>query len=78
MGTISVDSQIKKYMLQLNVEDKQSLLSFLKSMLKSKDDAGSPMSLEEYNQELNDAVSRIDKGEFYTQDEAKKIAESWF
>ena len=34
-------------------------------------------SLESYNNQVNDANSRIDKGKFYTQDEVEKIAGKW-
>ncbi|WP_031426999.1 hypothetical protein [Flavimarina sp. Hel_I_48] len=34
-------------------------------------------TIEEYNKDLNDAISEIERGEFYTHDEAKKIASKW-
>lgn len=35
------------------------------------------ISIEQYNQELDEAESRVAKGEFYTQDEVEKMAKGW-
>jgi low affinity Fe/Cu permease len=34
-------------------------------------------TIEEYNKDLDEAIAEIEKGEFYTQEEAKKIASQW-
>ena len=79
MAILSLDKEIKKYLPQLDAEEKQSILSVIKSFLKLKESPGSGrLTIEQYNKELDEAEARIDAGEFYTQEEAEKIAESWF
>lgn len=36
-----------------------------------------PIPLNQYNDELNEANSRIENGDFYTIDEVEKIASQW-
>ena len=36
-----------------------------------------PISVEQYNKELDEADAAIDRGEFYTQDEVEQRAKSW-
>ena len=35
------------------------------------------VSIEQYNREIDEAVAAIENGEFYTQEQAKKIVERW-
>jgi hypothetical protein len=80
MSIKSLDSQLQQYWPSLGKEQKQSILSVIKSFLKLKD-ASQPserITVEQYNKELDEAVARMDAGEFYTQEEAEKIAGSWF
>ena len=80
MATMSLDNEIKKYLPLLGSEEKQSILSVIKSFLKLKDTSQSSerITIEQYNKELDEAEARMDAGEFYTQEEAEKIAGSWF
>jgi len=81
MPTISLDNEIKKYLPQLDSDEKQSLLFVIKSFLKKKDHTTpKPQrhSIEQYNKELDEAMARMDAGEFYTHEEAEKIAKTWF
>ncbi len=80
MPAMSIDKEIKKHLPELDSEEKQSLLSVIRSFLKLKNTLKQPqrLTIEQYNKELDEAVARMEAGEFYTQDEAKKIAESWF
>ena len=36
-----------------------------------------PISIEQYNQELEEAEAEMDRGEFYSQDEVEKMAKKW-
>ncbi len=38
---------------------------------------GAAVSLEQYNAEIEEGMKRIDAGEFYTNDQVKKMAEGW-
>ena len=36
-----------------------------------------PISIEQYNQELEEAEAEMDRGESYSQDEVEKMAKGW-
>ena len=82
MATMSLDNQIEKYLPLPGNEEKQSLLSVMKSFLKLKE-ANTPYpygrrpTIEQYNKELEEAEARIDAGEFYTQEEVEEMAKKW-
>lgn len=35
------------------------------------------ISIEQYNKEVDEAIARVENGEFYTQEEAEKIMDKW-
>jgi len=37
----------------------------------------SPISIEQYNREMNEAEAEFDRGEFYSQDDLEKMAKKW-
>jgi len=66
-----LDSEIQKYLPLLGNEEKQSLLSVIKSFLNlKKDDAN--INIEQYNREIDEAMARIDNGEFTTYEDIEK------
>ena len=82
MSAISLDKEIKKFLPLLGNEEKQSILSVMKSFLKLKDvNANNPhgqrLTIEEYNKEIDEAMARVAKGEFYTQEEVEEMSRKW-
>lgn len=72
-----LDKELIQYFTQLNEPQKKSLLAMIKSFLKSGDDLIENNSIEQYNKELDEAMSRIDKGSFTTLDALEKEAQAW-
>jgi predicted transcriptional regulator len=35
------------------------------------------ITLEDYNKEIDEAIARVEAGEFYTQEEVEKMAKDW-
>lgn len=62
---------------ELKQVDDISLLKALKAMLHYGLMNAGRISLEQYNRELDEAEKRINKGEFFTQDEVEKMAKEW-
>lgn len=78
MATMSLDKQIEQYLPQLDNEEKQSILSVIKSFLKHKDVPSSQrVTIEQYNKEIDEAVERVEAGEFYTHDEVEEMSKKW-
>jgi hypothetical protein len=76
MGALSLENEFLDYWLKLSVSEKESLLSVARHFVELKEEFGN-ISLEEYNKEVEEAMTRMDKGEFYTHDQALKISQSW-
>lgn len=54
-----------------------SLLRALKHMIHYALKNEGHISIEQYNQELDEAEARVNQGQFYTQDEVEKMAKKW-
>ncbi len=76
MVTSALDKKIQSYLPLLGHEEKQSLLSLIKVFLKLKNE-NPRFDIEAYNKELEEAVKRIDAGQFYTQEEVEKMSKEW-
>jgi len=74
--TISIDAEFLQYWAQLTPNEKTSLLSVAKNYVQLKEEAG-PISIEQYNKEIDEAVARVEAGEFFTMEEVKKMSEEW-
>lgn len=77
MSARSIDSQILKFLPLLEQDEKKSILTVIKSFLKHKDAETRRPTTEEYNQDIDDALKRVNDGEFYTQEEVEKMSKNW-
>lgn len=57
--------------MHLNEEELTELESSLNKFSES------PVSVEQYNREMDEAEAEMDRGEFYSQDEVEKMAKKW-
>lgn len=73
MAAPSLDSEFNRYWSLLTPMQKESLLSVIKSFVIPRE----RVSLEQYNKEIDEAVARVEAGDFYTQDEVEKMSKEW-
>ena len=76
MSEQPINSEFYAYFNRLSLGQKESILSLIKSFVKT-DDLEERISLEQYNQEIDDAEFRIKNGESVLQDNLVKEAEKW-
>ena len=76
MAAKSIETEIYNYLPLLGNNEKQTILSVIKSFVKLQNTANQ-ISIAEYNKEIDEAVARVESGEFYTQEEVEKMAEEW-
>jgi hypothetical protein len=76
MGAQSLDKDFLQYWMRLSVVEKQSLFQVAKHYVELKDDTA-PISVEQYNTEIDEAMKRMDAGEFYTHDQVKEMSKGW-
>ncbi len=72
-----LDRELLRYFLRLDESQKKSLLEMMKSFLNPDGESSLQVTLEQYNQELDEAMERISRGEFTTLDELEKEMQSW-
>lgn len=60
------------YFMQLNDEERKSVLEMVKTFLRSRKKELNPQSLEEYTQELDQADAEIENGDYVPHEEVMK------
>ena len=73
----TLEKELFGYILQLDEAEKKSVLQMLKTFLKSRNKKVSHISIQQYNKEIDDAIARVEAGEFYTQEEVEKMSKEW-
>jgi hypothetical protein len=76
MGVPSLDNEFMEYWSKLTIVEKESLLSVAKNYVHLKEEV-MPVSIEQYNKELDEAMERESKGEGTTLDELENEMKSW-
>lgn len=76
MGAQSLDQEFLRYWSRLSTVEKQSLFQVAKQYVDLKDDT-TPISLEQYNAEIEESMKCMEDGEFYTHDQVKEMSKSW-
>ena len=73
---MNLEARKYKFIQQLS-EVNETLLEKLEYVLKQDIENSKRISLEQYNTEIDDAISDIQKGEFHTNKKAQEIANKW-
>jgi hypothetical protein len=71
----SASQDINSYFSLLTTEQKNSVISLIKSFIKS--DEHVRISKKQYNREIAEAEKRVAKGEFFTEEQAEKALSKW-
>ena len=71
-----IDKQIIDFLQLLGKEEKKTILGFIKSVVKIKEQP-QRISIKQYNIEIDEAMARIDAGEYITQEEVEKESKHW-
>ncbi len=76
---MDIQAEIKWIQKELNKVEDETLLNAIKNILKYrvKKTQTERISIEQYNKEIDEAEADIEAGNYYTTDEARKIASQW-
>ena len=77
---MDLQAEIKWIRKELKTVKDETLIEAFKNMLKyrtKKTIQNERISIEQYNKELDEAEADIEAGNYYTTDEARKIASQW-
>ena len=72
MATPSISQEMLNYFMQLNDAERKSVLEMIKTFLSSRKSEFTPQSLEDYNQELEQADKEIESGDYMSHEEVMK------
>jgi hypothetical protein len=73
----ALEQELFQYILRLDEAEKKSVLQMLKAFVKGREAKAPRVTIEQYNKEIDEAIARVEAGEFYTQDEAERMAKEW-
>ena len=73
MGAAPFDKELMQYWPGLTVAQQETVLRVIKSMIHPE----LAVSVEQYNREIDEAVARVNAGQFQTQDQVKQAAKNW-
>lgn len=76
MTASSIESQFNEYWSKLTSLEKKSLLIVARNYVQLKE-SSEPISLEQYNKEIDEAMKEMDEGEFYTHEEVVEASKTW-
>lgn len=73
-----MDLEARKYdFIQKLFTVNEPLFDKLETLMNEELNEPTRISIEEYNKEIDEAVNEIETGNFYTQEEVRKIASQW-
>jgi len=72
-----LDQKLQSYFVQLNEAEKKSVLLLLKTFLATRAKVDTHISLEQYNNEIDEALAEVDVGNYITQEEMEQHAAKW-
>lgn len=72
METVSIKEEMQQYFNQLNVEEQESILNLVKAFINSRSTQFGPVTLEEYNRELEEADEEIEAGDYMMHEDVKE------
>lgn len=73
----TLEKELFGYILQLDEAEKKSVLQMLKTFLKGRGKKDSHIDISQYNQEIDEAIARVEAGDYFTQDEVEKMSKNW-
>jgi hypothetical protein len=73
----ALERELLQYIFQLDEAEKKSVLQMLKTFLKGREKSLPRISIEQYNKEIDEAIARVEAGEYYSQEEVERMAKEW-
>ncbi len=77
MEASNLHQEMLQYFVQLTDREKKSVLDLIKTFLVGRRNSHSRISLEQYNNEIDTSMPRIDAGDFVSQETLEQDADEW-
>jgi hypothetical protein len=76
MAPQSLENEFGEYWSKLSLVEKESLLNVAKNYVQLKTVPGE-IDIEQYNREIDEAVTRVENGEFFSHEEVVRMSKEW-
>jgi hypothetical protein len=73
----ALERELLQYILQLDEAEKKSVLQMLKTFLKGREKKVPRITVEQYSKEIDEAIARVEAGEYYTHEEVERMSKDW-
>ena len=73
----AMEQELFQYFLQLDEAEKKSILQMLKTFVKGREKKTTRISVKQYNKEIDEAIARVEAGEFYTHEGVERMSKEW-
>lgn len=73
----ALERELLQYILQLDEAEKKSVLQMLKTFIKGREKKVARISIEQYNKEIDEAIARVEAGEYFAHDEVERMSKDW-
>ncbi|HVS92940.1 MAG TPA: hypothetical protein VHE59_12945 [Mucilaginibacter sp.] len=73
----ALERELIQYILQLDEAEKKSVLHMLKTFLRSREKDLPRISIEQYNKEIDEAIARVEAGDYYSHEDVERMAKEW-
>jgi hypothetical protein len=73
----AMEQELFQYFLQLDEEEKKSVLQMLKTFVKGREKKTTRITIKQYKKEIDEAIARVEAGEFYDHDQVERMAKEW-
>ena len=77
MEAITIQQEVQDFFSELSEDDQKQALELVKAFFANSDDDGS-ISFEQYNNEIDEALAEVARGNYFTQDEVEKQSAKWY
>ena len=77
MAARAIEQEMYTYFMQLNEEQKKSVVKMIKTFSKGNTPDNKRITIEQYNRALEEADQRIAAGDFITHEELKEEMKTW-
>jgi len=77
MEVSTIDEQMANYFMQLNEAEKKTVLTMIKTFLQGRNDLPVEQDLDEYDNDIVEAIAEVENGEFYSHNEVVSMSKNW-
>ncbi len=72
-----LNQKLYDYCMQLNEAEKKSVLFLLQTFMQSRTEINVPINIDQYNEEIDEALAEEQVRNYITQEEMEKSAAKW-